>query len=503
MPVKYCLLNCFRKWYLTCQPWFIYTYTYIVQKFKTTKSEPIPVDYPKPFETHQPTPDEKYIAYLPHSGFHNQRIELENALLLAAYLNRTLLLPPVFLGNPAMPWLRFEKLYERLLLQTKRGLEHCIDLKDDDPFPSECLNYFTWTSVPWSFFYDMKEIERYVRIVYRDDLSLDWVHSTLNVTSEDVHIIKDTSAYEFRVFDDPTSVTGLAKYVHRIDVSDLLAIEQPVLHFSSVFGTYRVLAQTPEHAELLRHFRTHMIFRNPVLVDTTKRIVDRLGGIEEYVGLHIRVGDGLFKVRATINIDNIFHQLADEFTDLDLEQVKGFDPQHDRDRIENTEYEVKQLREFQTIADKPKPIAVSHPPGIEQRLGNRPAGLQSQLRCGESNEVTKHFCKTVVYIATDCPNPRKHPLLQKIFKLFPCTFVLDDFADELEDLRRVEVVEEKVRLESYLIPMVDAMISAQGHTFIGTSDSTFTSYIERQLHPVYRHKEVKLMKGSKPAQSAI
>ena len=96
-----------------------------------TQQNVIPVEIPDPSTWHQPTPSETYITYLPHSGFHNQRIELENALLLAAYLNRTLLLPSVYLGNSAMPWLRFEKMYERLLLQTKRGLDHCAKLPSD------------------------------------------------------------------------------------------------------------------------------------------------------------------------------------------------------------------------------------------------------------------------------------------------------------------------------------------------------------------------------------
>ncbi|KAL0579940.1 hypothetical protein ABG067_008594, partial [Albugo candida] len=47
----------------------------------------LPVMYPDSFDYAVPEKEEKYITYLPHSGFHNQRIELENALLLASYLN--------------------------------------------------------------------------------------------------------------------------------------------------------------------------------------------------------------------------------------------------------------------------------------------------------------------------------------------------------------------------------------------------------------------------------
>ncbi|KAG0247848.1 hypothetical protein BG011_000810 [Mortierella polycephala] len=69
-------------------------------------------------------PTTKYLTFLPHSGFHNQRSELENALLLARLLNRTLIMPKVYLGPP-MPWLTFSQLHARLLYQTKIGLDHC------------------------------------------------------------------------------------------------------------------------------------------------------------------------------------------------------------------------------------------------------------------------------------------------------------------------------------------------------------------------------------------
>lgn len=66
----------------------------------------------------------KYLTFLPHSGFHNQRTELENALLLARLLNRTLIMPKVY-PRPPMPWMTFHQLHERLLYQPKIGLEHC------------------------------------------------------------------------------------------------------------------------------------------------------------------------------------------------------------------------------------------------------------------------------------------------------------------------------------------------------------------------------------------
>ncbi|GAA5838393.1 hypothetical protein JCM9279_003230 [Rhodotorula babjevae] len=55
---------------------------------------------PRPRRPDLDDPDARYLGFLPHSGFHNQRIALQNALLLGKLLNRTVLVPPVWIGWP-------------------------------------------------------------------------------------------------------------------------------------------------------------------------------------------------------------------------------------------------------------------------------------------------------------------------------------------------------------------------------------------------------------------
>ncbi|BGP36535.1 hypothetical protein JCM10449v2_000436 [Rhodotorula kratochvilovae] len=70
--------------------------------------QPIPDDgsdipitpLPRPRLPDLDDPDAKYIGFLPHSGYHNQRIALQNALMLGKLLNRTVLIPPVWIGWP-------------------------------------------------------------------------------------------------------------------------------------------------------------------------------------------------------------------------------------------------------------------------------------------------------------------------------------------------------------------------------------------------------------------
>lgn len=74
-----------------------------------------------------PDPSERYLAYAPHSGFHNQRIAFINALTLAKLLNRTLLVPPVILGD-VVPWAQSANLRGMLEVAEKAPFRECETL---------------------------------------------------------------------------------------------------------------------------------------------------------------------------------------------------------------------------------------------------------------------------------------------------------------------------------------------------------------------------------------
>jgi hypothetical protein len=418
---------------------------------------------------------EKFITYLPHSGFHNQRIALENALLLASYLNRTLLVPPVYLSQPAMPWSHFDRLYERLIWQHKNGLEYCDQLRPDEPFPAECLNYDRWSIIKWDFFYNMSLLNQtLVRVKDRPDMSLDWIKVTLNTT--DIHLYKDVTPFDYRIYDVPESRTKLARFSKRVDLHTLKKIETKVLHFGSLFGTHRVLAQSVDHQHLFKEIRNTMAIHNPTLNAAAIKIVDRLG---PFIGIHIRAGDGLFKRRASITIDTIYHQVVNGYTDLTLSELEHYDANHQLDRTEDTNYEIKPLRQSLVINndDDDAKMAVEHPKEnvLKTRLGEK----QTSLECQEGDGRNHVFSRTTIYIATDIRNARTNPLLSKFFNTFPCVFLLDDFKPELSELK--SGFHDDKPLIPYMIPMLDLLVSSHGHTFYGTNSSTFSRYIEQMM----------------------
>ncbi|XP_042006929.1 O-fucosyltransferase 30-like isoform X2 [Salvia splendens] len=79
-------------------PLLLFTFTVIAifissKIFISPSLLPLSPDSRPPQCTH--TPGEKYLWYAPHSGFSNQLSEFRNAILMAAILNRTLIVPPV------------------------------------------------------------------------------------------------------------------------------------------------------------------------------------------------------------------------------------------------------------------------------------------------------------------------------------------------------------------------------------------------------------------------
>lgn len=409
-------------------------------------------------------PNERYLAYLPHSGFHNQRITLENALLLAKYLNRTLLVPPVFLG-PATEWRLFDILHRRILLQTKRGLDHCGKVPKGDPLPAECLNYYSWTTVEWDFFYDMEKIAKEQPFKYRKDHSFAWMETHLGIDrTKDIYKINDGAHYDYQIYDDPNSVTPLNKrYIRRLNVQELEAIPQRVLHMGSLFATGRVLAELPESKIYQQFLRRTMILSTPILKKTSDAIVGKLGGLGSFVGLHLRVGDGMFVEPAPENIENMFQSLVN---------ITGIKP------IPN--YTIVPSSPPTETIDIDSKDEEDVGPGSEESEDPEEEGVDPEEetsprldfdQCRARKDIGGKF--TIIYIATDGVYPRRNILFRKLFDHFPCIFTLDDFSEHLVELKQMKNTD-GVGLAKDLIPMVDAVVSAKGQYFMGTPKSTFS-----------------------------
>jgi hypothetical protein len=167
---------------------------------------------PPPPPPPPPASDEKYLTYLPYSRFSNQRGTLQNAALLAKYLGRTLVVPPMFLGY-ANGWSPGPLLYPILEHMTDPHLQdHCFDdsgalipeeptLSLDESIFFGCSNFTDYAMVPWSAVTDLNLLTRPeengglgIKILERSDMSLVSLRQELGLMDDkDVYLMKDSS----------------------------------------------------------------------------------------------------------------------------------------------------------------------------------------------------------------------------------------------------------------------------------------------------------------------
>ncbi|TFY60817.1 hypothetical protein EVJ58_g4911 [Rhodofomes roseus] len=250
---------------------------------------------------------EKYLAYLPHSGFHNQRIAFENALVLSRLLNRTLLVPPVRLGMTPVYYLPFDQLRDVLANATKVGLEHCKEVRLDgsQDIPPECMDYYDFTYVPWEWLVDLSEIKTEQRVLSCWNLTDAWLEDRLNISHNDTFFFKDTARNHYSFLDftpgPSSSTTALSrKYIESIQISALAQRAERLVFLGTLMGSSRLHLRNPTYYQLRARIREQMALTNPLLAALAEDVRAALGG--QYLGAHVRLGDGLFRENGAENV---------------------------------------------------------------------------------------------------------------------------------------------------------------------------------------------------------
>lgn len=462
-----------------------------------------------------PRASERFLTYMPHSGYHNQRISLENALTLAFMLDRTLLVPPVWLGH-AIPYIAFDKLQRRLEMANKAGLEHCIPFgngANDEPIPRECDGFWDWTTVDWNFLVDLSEAERLVPIRRRGDMSMAWLERELGLakpkkgkggeTRSDVYELRDETMYQYRFYDSPDDQDPLEKWQNRVDVDQFRkdTDEYKLVQVGSLFGTSRLRVMQDHNADARSTFRKAMVFHTEAVDRIVEQIRDRLGGAGRYYGLHLRVGDGVFLREAAKNMRDVWDKLC----------------------VDKMKVDRAVCDELRTRAEGQRPLARrdaeglpagsgSDRPTLTKRANSRPqregayhhaplpplpvirdrtdSPLAASLTCRGPLHTNARFLpfNAPLFLATDSKLPDADPNLAVFFAAFPCTFTLADFAalPALGELNRLRSARDKTPLAQFLYPQLDAQVAAWGRGLVGTPQSTYSRFAIDVLHQVYQ-----------------
>ncbi|KAF9317472.1 Bifunctional purine biosynthetic protein ade1 [Podila horticola] len=412
------------------------------------------------------SPGERFLGYIPHSGFHNQRMTLESALLLTAYLNRTLLLPPLYMSKRKLTNLNWKVPSELLgnwAQRTRANFEYCRSydptllppytkeqlkaMTDEErKRETECSFYHEWTVAPWTYFYDIPEIlensmgvgghQEPIRVFDRSNISLSWLVDKLGVQdfNKEIYFVNDTSRYDYQIVDDLEHDYGVSphvdesplskgswagRYSRTILLTDLMSRPERILHFGSLFGTDRVEARSESHKAMQKYISDGMDMWNQDILDATDMIERQ---IEEwikitgraapgYLGVHFRTVDGDFAKFARRNLARIISWLS-EMAKRDSKYIKA-----------PLEAEESPLSSSLSPLPSPLPSPSSSPsplpspspspsPVAEAEAGATPSLTEQQQeflqRCKHAESGSP-----LVFMATDLHHPRQSPMLAR------------------------------------------------------------------------------------------
>jgi hypothetical protein len=424
-------------------------------------------------------PGERYLAYLPHSGFHNQRIALENALTLARILNRTLLVPPVRLGNNPISYHNFDDLRRFLILSGKQGLHHCSNFSPHVSPSPECWDYFDYTHVSWDWLVDLSSIAAEQPLFHHETLIYPWLESP----DRDTLTVKDQTAYDFRYVDYSPARDTLAhpRYLMAYPISTLAASKLPLIQLGSLFGSARLHLTDRGNVATRTAIRERMRFTNVHLRRASTAAVNALGGQDAFLGAHVRVSNGPFNVLREQTVRSIWYRLVG----CALRSV-------------NASAGIAEIHELESLLvptngvlppPVQEPLVDSVPPTVVPLGGVMPRLLQ--VRCTGKAHVEPKFVPLNVplFVATDVEDAL---VLAPLRAAFPCLILLRDLAEipEVQMLERLASADDGVHLGSFLAPLLDAAIVARGWAVVGTEGSTFSTYVEELLWQLEHERQM-------------
>ncbi|KAI8072346.1 hypothetical protein BC940DRAFT_292375 [Gongronella butleri] len=486
---------------------------------------------------------ERFLAYLPHSGLSNQRIELENALLMASVLNRTLLIPPALLGN-VIGWNGHDHLAKVLSwLTTPRDFDaQCPERPDRAHLASyvktsRCQAFHGVGTLAWSHWHDLAALDR-EKIRFREvtTVNLDVLRKELELSEHDVDVHHDSVRYDWYLYEDKhvrddllASQTNFVKGAYgrheyyRVLDWDFWHRDARLLYLGSVFGSSRLHLTDPHHLALREHIKRALIYRlDTPLGETVRNIINDIFKTAPFHAIHIRAEDKKFTKVLQQQIDQSVHQVAATLALIDNDKAKKTSPafcahapphwnqkagDNDRDDDDDDDekddddghdliHQQKKLKagnqeKQKKLGDDDAPM-VQRPPamGLQQRSSPGDNDNDNDDDDDDDDDENRENTATMavnMYMATDYRHPRqRNGPLAPWFDRYPCTLTLEDVPDAYFDpLDAVhDLIHPKKKLKKFLFPLVDAMLAAHGNRVFLTPKSTFSKYIG-ELHDAW------------------
>ncbi|CAG8667301.1 14243_t:CDS:2, partial [Cetraspora pellucida] len=355
--------------------------------------------------------EEKFLTFLPHSGFNNQFLSLRNAIILSYLTNRTLIMPSVIIDKQ-ITHSGFKKLYQKLKdADTLKKARLSCPNQNNTATNKYCNNRYKsndkFSMMYWDELMDFTILKKHIKIINRGhEFSLD----TLKKSFESIYYVRETKRYGFQYFDMNNTTRSLgSQYEQKFFISELTSRPEKLIHFGSLHGSRRIVLDDEKNQDFLNELKRNLRFNHSKLKLCVDRIINELGGPKNYIGVHIRTGeksrlDEMFRIQVNDTIDTIFEQVN-----------------------------------YYSLNGKLNTMKCQHP---------------------------------IIYVATDTSHPDQ--TFKNFYSKFsPCIFSLKDFKHHLNIFDDVKTYN-NYTLNRFFAPLVDLLVASNGGYFVGTRKSTFS-----------------------------
>jgi len=446
---------------------------------------------------------EGYLLYNPHSGYHNQRISLQNAFLLAYWTNRTLVLPPILLGN-AIPWHPFNLMIPLLGKAMKSFLNiqpYLKSIHEEESFINDTLYYkVERIFVPWSFLVNFNTLKPHIKFIsdhefekrfHIDRYSFESWDNLTQITS--IEFVKDNTRYAYGFYYFPTDpknsnfTENMKRFDTTLDASQWIwnSPSSPrILHFGSLFGSNRLYVSSEKDKLLFNKIQSAFIIKNSNLESIATSITKKLGGFDQFLGIHARTKDGMFAKKSDEIIANI---------SMDIHNWVNYNDHDQEDLVTNSNLKEPKKKPFISLGN------------ITDSSFRIKTCLENNIKKGKKRKSSKSHNYPIIFMATDRPNASQLPLYQPLYERFLCVFTLDDFPNEVSLLYKGKSISSQSEKENhennkdkdddddddsdplyynvfnrrcghFMLQFLDVLIASRGRKFFGTNRSTFSTF---------------------------
>lgn len=329
-------------------------------------------------------------------------------------------------------------------------------------------------------------------------------------------VFTDADKYDFQFLDHYTSRSKPSRplisnstrdnhFIRTVSIPAMRKLSQKVLLIGSLFGHRRVfseLTSSPNDdpskltgSEAAAFIAKSMSFSNEYILEPAKEIRDLLGGSQGYVGVHARVGDGVFEKNREVNMWDAWRRLG-EVLGVD-EAVREEEEQRIREIIKREKEEEEgglrkrgvngeegisdwSLIDQEVLEEKafisPLPESLPSLPRSHRHL--RRSLPTSSLTCQSPLRTSPSLLayNTPLYLATDSRSPLTSLALRPFFLSFPCIHLLSSFEHlpSVKKMKRLVNERDGVELGRLFVPFLEASIASMGKKVVGTKGSTFS-----------------------------